>query len=445
MTAENLTELMTASLSSESIDLLRAIGALAEERGTRAFVVGGLVRDLFLRTGSEDLDIVLEESAMDFAGAAVESLGGAAKAHTRFGTVILVLPNGRKIDLATARRESYERPGALPTVASGDMAQDLLRRDYTMNAMAIHLNPVRFGELIDVCGGRSDIRHGVLRALTSRSFEDDPTRILRGVRFSARFGMEFEGETRRLLLRAVRERRTDTVSGERLMNELMLILGEGDPAEPVRMLIEWGILHSMVPEWDPPEDTPDALCRALRLMDEAGQDDLRSSADRKLTLMLALLQPAPEEVRERAAERLSAGRRLRELLRELRALGEGALEELAASGDLPRSAIYRRLRTFSAETIVVSLAVSRSEALSRRLRLYAGDLWDAATELDGATLTRLGLPEGRAVGELLDAVLDARLDGEVSTLDEEISLARSMAPSLTPPERPDNVSGAEKP
>jgi tRNA nucleotidyltransferase (CCA-adding enzyme) len=224
----------------------------------------------------------------------------------------------------------------------------------------------------------------------------------------------------------------------------MLILGEGDPAEPVRLLIEWGILSSMVPGWNPPEDTPDILGRALLLMNEAGADDLRSSADRKLTLMLALLQPVSQEVRERAAERLSAGRRLRELLRQLQALEEGALEELETSGDLPRSAIYRRLRTCSAEAIVVSLAVSRSDALTRRLRLYASRLWDAGTELDGATLTRLGLPQGRALGELLDAVLDARLDGKVSTLDEEIALARSMAPGLTPPERTDNVSGAEE-
>jgi tRNA nucleotidyltransferase (CCA-adding enzyme) len=422
------------------MELLRAVGSLAEARRTRAYVVGGLVRDLFLGLRSEDLDIVVEESAVDFAGAVVESLGGAAKAHTRFGTVILVTPSGGKIDLATARSEVYERPGALPSVTAGGILEDLRRRDFTINAMAVLLNPGGFGELLDECGGRQDLRSRVLRVMTERSFEDDPTRILRGVRFAARFGMTFEAETERLLRRAVIERRTDTVSGERLMNELLLILREGDPMRPVDLLISWGILSSIVEEWDLPAGTTVFLARVLEILEDAREGDFRRGADRASALMLALLQPVESVTRDRIMERLSAGRRLRQLTSQLDVM-EVALGDALGTADEPaRSLIYRLLRRFSPETIAVAQAAAPDPAAARRLELYASELWDARTEIDGAALSAMGLPEGRAVGRILDAVLDARLDGLVSTTEEERALARRLVPTLTRGERTDNVA-----
>ncbi|MBN2566033.1 MAG: CCA tRNA nucleotidyltransferase [Candidatus Eisenbacteria bacterium] len=441
MKTESVAQLLTSHVSREGIALLRSLGSLAEARGTRAFVVGGLVRDLFLGLHSEDLDIVVEESAIDFAAATVESLGGAAKAHTRFGTVILVVPSGRKIDLATARSEAYERPGALPSVTAGGIDQDLMRRDFTINAMAVLLNPDGFGLLLDHCGGRRDMRDRVLRVLTNRSFEDDPTRILRGVRFSARFGMEFEDETERLLRRAVAERRTDTVSGERLLNEFLLILREGDPAAPVGLLIEWGILRSIVGGWELEPEAPDALRDVVAIIEGAPEGDFRSSADRPSALMLSLLAPVSPAIRDAVLERLSAGRKLRELARELGALEDGVLDSLSEPACSANSAVYGLLRGFSPEAIVVAQATRQGSPAAERMALYCSRLWHVGTEINGAMLAGLGVSEGRLVGEILHAILNARLDGEVRTFEEELALARGMAQTLTRSKRTDNVSG----
>jgi tRNA nucleotidyltransferase (CCA-adding enzyme) len=427
-------------MSGESVELLRSLGSLAEERETRAFVVGGIVRDLFLGRPGEDLDIVVEEGAIEFAAEAVARLGGSAKAHTRFGTVILVLPSGRKIDVATARSEVYERPGALPRVAAGGIVQDLRRRDFTINSMAVLLNPSGFGELLDECGGREDIRNRVLRVITERSFEDDPTRILRGIRFSARFDMRFEETTERLLRSAVDERRTDTVSGERLMNELVLIVREGDPTEPVRLLADWGVLRSIARGWDPDRSVSDTLAAVLETIECASDRDIRRKADRTHALLLTLTEPSPREVRERVVERLSAGRRLRGLVEQLSALQGGVTETLATREDLARSEIYRMLWRLAPETVAVAAATAENGRALRRIELYARELWDEHTAVSGGMLHELGLPQSEALGRLLDAILDARLDGLVSTLDEELVLARRLAPTLTRGERTDNVS-----
>ena len=229
MQTRNITDLLLARMPRENVEILRRLGELADRRGSAAFVVGGVVRDILRDIHTCDLDVVVDESAVDYAQAAAAELGGTVKTHTRFGTAILVVPPGRKIDLATARSEAYERPGALPVVAAGGIREDLERRDFTINSMAVRINERGFGELLDFHGGRDDLDAGVLRVLTDRSFEDDPTRILRGVRFASRFGFEFEATSERLLRDCVRAGGVATVSGERLMNEIVLILREPTP------------------------------------------------------------------------------------------------------------------------------------------------------------------------------------------------------------------------
>ena len=430
MHADDSKELLLSRIPEPDLTLLRSLGALADERGTTAFVVGGVVRDLFLDVTNYDLDVVVETDATDFAEAAAALLGGSVKAHTRFGTVILVLPGGRKIDLATARSEVYERPGALPTVTPGEMESDLKRRDFSINSMALVLNADGFGTLLDPFDGRRDLTNQILRVLTNVSFEDDPTRILRGIRFCARFGLSMEPVTEALLRRAVNERLTDTVSGERLLNELKLILSEDDPWPPVFRLIDWGILPSMVEGWEPTKAVRATIVEIdgrLSETDEAG----KRAPERWLTLFAALLQPLEPAVRERVVERLSAGRRVRRLVRELTEFERAVLPDLSAEKDPLPSALYRMLKRFSSETLLLARAQSPGSAVAERIALYTSRLAGTETELTGSDLAELGVPEGEAVGEILGALLDARLDGEVSSLDEERTLARSLAETLT--------------
>ena len=430
-------ELLLSQTTDADLELLRALGTLADERGTTAFVVGGVVRDLFHRPNdgdqgphSYDLDVVVEADAVEFAEAAAERLGGAIKAHTRFGTVILTLHGGRKVDLATARSEVYERAGALPTVIPGAIENDLKRRDFTINSMAIVLNSDDFGTLLDPHGGRADLENRILRVLSDISFEDDPTRILRGVRFSARFSLSIEPVTEALLKRAVAERRTDTVSGERLLNEIELIIGEDDPWPPVFRLIDWGILSSMVEGWDVTNSVRATIVEIDRLL--SGTEGVGEPAPaRWMALFAALVLPLEPEVRERVVERLAAGRRIRALVRSLAEFEDDVLPALSADEELPPSRLHGLLRRFSSETLLVSRAAAPGTPVAERIALYTSELAGVSTALGGDDIAALGVPEGKAVGEILGSLLDARLDGDVSSEDDERELARRLAQSLT--------------
>ncbi|MCK4511346.1 segregation/condensation protein A, partial [bacterium] len=430
MHADDSRELILSRVPEPDLTLLRSLGVLADERGTTAYVVGGVVRDLFLDVTNYDLDVVVETDATDFAEAAATLLGGSVRAHTRFGTVILVLPGGRKIDLATARSEVYERPGALPTVTPGEMESDLRRRDFTINSMALVLNAEDFGTLLDPFDGRKDLANQILRVLTNGSFEDDPTRILRGVRFCARFGLSMEPVTETLLRRAVNERLTDTVSGERLLNELNIILSEDDPWPPVFRLIDWGILSSMVEGWNPTKAVRAAIVEIDRRLAET-QDVGEPTPERWLTLFAALLQPLEPAVRDRVVERLSGGRRVRGLVRELAEFERDVLPGLSAEEDPLPSVLHRMLKRFSSETLLLASVQSPGSTVANRVAIYTSRLAGTKTELTGSDLAELGVPEGEAVGEILGALLDARLDGEVSSVEDERALARSLAETLT--------------
>jgi chromatin segregation and condensation protein Rec8/ScpA/Scc1 (kleisin family)/tRNA nucleotidyltransferase/poly(A) polymerase len=432
-----------AGLAEDDLELLRKLGVQADEAGTMAYVVGGLVRDLLLGLHNYDLDVVVEGDAVVFAKEAAESLGGTVKAHTRFGTVVLVLPGGRKVDLASARSEVYERPGALPTVTPGAMESDLKRRDFTINSMAAALNPGRFGELLDPFGGREDLERRVLRVLTDASFEDDPTRILRGVRFSARFGLSMDPGTEALLRRAVDERRTETVSGERLFNEIQLILQEDDAWPPVFRLIDWGILSSMVPGWDVPLSVRDVFVAVERLHSEATrekEDSGEAGPSRWRSLLLALLTPVSVKVREAVVDRLASGRRVRELVRGLGALETQVLPELGGSDEPKASRLFELLNGFADETLIVGMALVPDSQAERRIGRFIAELRGTRPSLTGHDLREMGLPEGREIGSILAALRSARLDEEVTSVQEERELVRRLAGNLTNEARGDSVA-----
>jgi len=426
----NMTELLGRLMGNESVELLRRLGRLAFDRETSAYVVGGVVRDALLGIASQDLDIVVEEDGTGFAESAAGELGGSVKAHTRFGTAIVVLPGGRKIDVASARSESYERPGALPTVASGDVEQDLKRRDFTINSMAVSIAPAEFGELVDLYGGARDLEQGVLRVLTDRSFADDPTRVLRGVRFSARFGFPLEEDTERLLRQAVRDDALSTVSGERIMNEIELILKEREPWPAVERLAEWGILDSIQDGWNPGP----GLRRAFERIDELGSDPRRSDAFALdhwwRVLFLAMIEPLEPRLRDAVLERLRAGRALRDLAGALETFETRARETLSSLEEPRPSAIYRSLAGIPHDVLALRTALEGESDLTRRTELYISRLRVVRPSLDGGKLAELGVPEGRAVGVILDRLLDARLDGAVTDEREERELAAELAKDL---------------
>jgi tRNA nucleotidyltransferase (CCA-adding enzyme) len=346
------------------------------------YLVGGAVRDLLLGRDRDDLDIVVEGDAEALAG----TLGGEIVAHERFATAKVNL-EGLEFDLASARAESYPRPGALPEVREATLTEDLARRDFTINAMAIPLHGEP--ELIDPHAGHDDLEHGLIRVLHPGSFVDDPTRALRAARYAARFGFAAEPETEAL----AREADLSTVSEDRVEAELLKLAAEPRAREGFELLAEWGLLS-----------LPDG---AGRLIDEVGalleKPPWKGVADRALAVHAAATGRAP-----------GAAGRLRDLL--------GAARGLAAASPRRPSDAFELARGRGG----IELALARSLG-AEWLDRYVSEWRDARLEITGEDLLAAGVPEGPAVGHGLDAALRRKLDGDVSGRDEELRVALDAA------------------
>ena len=218
--------------------LLQRIGQIAEAQGLCAYAVGGCVRDWHLGiTTVKDLDVTVEGDGIAAARAMAHALKGTVTAHRSFGTATLRLPRGKgRVDLASCRKEIYKRPGAYPSVSPGTLEEDLFRRDFTVNAMALAVNPGRFGTLIDPFQGARDLQQKRLRILHGRSFLDDPSRILRGIRFAQRFGLSWDPGTARAARAALSAGALQWLNAGRLRREMERMLQEPDPRACLREL-----------------------------------------------------------------------------------------------------------------------------------------------------------------------------------------------------------------
>jgi tRNA nucleotidyltransferase (CCA-adding enzyme) len=357
----------------ELVDSLAAIDLLGEIAGrVPAFLVGGAVRDLLLGIEGADLDVAIVgevEALADLPGFAVERDG-------LFLTGRLER-EGVKIDVAQTRAESYPYPGALPEVRAASIAEDLARRDFTVNAMAYPL--AGDAELIDPHGGLEDLRAGLLRVLHERSFVDDPTRALRAARYAARFDFELEPGTAALL----RDADPSTVSEDRTDNELRRIAAEEDPAKALALIVEWGVMPSLDPR------APERVAEVARL---AARPPWADWVDRELAVMLAVVRPLPQ------------------------------IRELAAATPERPSEAVRLAEPWDPAQLLVARAMG-AEWLDR----YAEEWRTVRLEITGDDLLAAGIPEGPALGHGLDAALSGKLDGEISGRDEELRIALAAA------------------
>jgi len=427
--------LMRERLPGPIVDLLRALGETAAEAGVRAYAVGGFARDLLLGQEDYDLDIVVEGDAIRFAEAFAARAGGRLRRHEMFGTAVIVLPRRPelpggerefRIDVATARRESYARPGALPSVERSSLKRDLFRRDFTINTLAIRLDPAGFGELLDFFGGQRDLKDRQIRVLHALSFVEDPTRAFRALRFEGRLHFRPCKLTERLLRRAAAH--LDAVSGPRILNEMLPILEEPRAGAILRRMDELGMLAALHPALHVDEACERRLDRAsealswFRLL-YTGE---RIVAWLPLWLALTARLAEPEAralearlgITGRTAERLAASRRgAREAPRSLAPLAEGK--------DLAPSAVARRLEGLPVEGLMWLMAQETSDAARRAISRHLV-LWrHVRPALSGAHVIALGVPEGPAVGEALRDLRDARLDGRVTSRAQEEARVRA--------------------
>src|SRR5512134_774105 len=230
-------------LPREHLTLLRALGNLADESGASLYLVGGVVRDLLLKREIWDLDLTVEGDGIAFARLVADRYGAGLAVFERFATARLTFPEGLKMGIATTRRESYAQPALLPTVQPASIEEDLSRRDFTINAMAVRLNSQQFGCVLDPYGGQRDLRARTIRVLHVGSFHDDPTRIFRAIRFEQRFGFRLERATSRLLTQAASTSLIQRLSGPRLQNEILLLFAEHDPVRAIARMGQLKLLR----------------------------------------------------------------------------------------------------------------------------------------------------------------------------------------------------------
>lgn len=407
-------------LTSDAQSLARTVGDTASHLGSRAYLVGGPVRDLMLGRQVVDLDFAVEGEAIPLAKALARRLDGQAKAHGRFGTATVLLPDGGSLDLATTRAESYPRPGALPEVRPAALGEDLRRRDFTLNAMALAVNPEEWGQLSDPHGGAGDLQASVLRVLHGQSFRDDPTRLIRGVRLEERLGFRFNAETEALANKAVRSGTFDALTPERLRDALFLMLEEPVAARASLRLAELGFWEWFLPGLAPDETTLNRLSETLRSGDSWGGGEVRRPL---LWLSAILFAVGAGEAARAGARRVRLSPRdaadLRSMVAALALLPEWQAEPPAAS------ALVETLRGLPPETPLLFAAAAEEGALRERLEWYAREGRHVRLAIDGSDLLALGYRAGPAIGAALRATLRARLDGQIGGRAAELEFARA--------------------
>ncbi|MFW6105628.1 MAG: CCA tRNA nucleotidyltransferase [Chloroflexota bacterium] len=401
----NLARQIEQYLPRQLLELIKNINKQAIEQGKRVYLVGGVVRDLFLGYPNFDLDLVVEGDAVKLAQQVAETSQAKLLAHHHFGTAKLRYENFT-LDMATARKETYAKPGALPAVTPGTIKDDLIRRDFSINAMAISLTSNDYGELVDPYQGKNDLEHRLIRILHPESFSDDATRILRAVRYEQRLCFELEAQTNELLKRDIHM--LDTISGDRIRHELELIFKEKQPEFVINRLGELGVLQGISPFVKGDGWIVRKFNKARRL----------KKPTQLLSLYFCLLIYSLSETGiEQFLTRLNIPAKLSRAMRDTLRLKEKL--PLLDKPSLKPSEIYYLLREYEPLAIQANAIASDSSIVHRHLQLYLIKLRYVRTSLDGEELKKLGIPAGPEMGKVLQILHKAKLDGEVRTRADE--------------------------
>ena len=383
----------------------------ARRLGLPLYLVGGVVRDTLMGRAIKDVDLVVEGDALRLASALAGALSGKVVARSQFGTAKLRIL-GQSIDVVTARRETYRKPGALPTVYPGAIADDLARRDFTINAITIRLEPDPM-KLLDPTGGQADLRQGLIRVLHAASFQDDATRILRAVRYEQRLGFRLEPETERLLRRDLPM--LDTISGDRLRREMDIIFREELAGPTLLRAADLGVLAALY------HHLPDAAELKQRLP--------RLSADgleEPLHYLSLLAYSMKHDEAQGFIERLSLPATWAKVVRDVALARESAASLATESSP---AVVCRQLRGLSLEAVQVAGALAESEGARHNFQRYVQEWRHVRPRLTGHDLTRLGVLPGPQVGKLMEELRDARLEGRVRTKADEEALVKERLSS----------------
>ncbi len=403
----NIAALLQRTLPQEALHSLRLVGRLASRPdgpAKAAYLVGGPVRDTILGRHPEDLDVSVVGDAHEFADLlAADGNGKVERTSQEFGTARVSMPMGQ-VDVATARRETYEEPGALPVVEPSGIEDDLARRDFTVNAMSVSLAPSSWGDLIDPHGGFGDTARKMIRVLHDDSFRDDPTRIFRALRYEHRLSFRIKPST--VLLMQRDSGYVDRVSSARMRAELEKMLCEPVQADLLEMADERGLLAAIDPSFR---------------IGRAALAAMRRLPGREFIFYLALATAALTTGEARAlVARLAPPSEWREVI--LAAPHYRSISVLLKRDDLSPSEVAGLLSEFPPAALDAQREIAAASPQKARLDAYMEKLRHVRPEITGDDLLAAGIPQGPEIGRLLDEAKRARLDGSVTTRQEEMEL-----------------------
>jgi tRNA nucleotidyltransferase (CCA-adding enzyme) len=418
---------MRERLPKPIMETLVRLGETASRMDCAAYLVGGFVRDLLLYRKNEDIDVVIEGNGIAFAKTFAQAVGARTHTHQKFGTAVIIYPDGFKIDVASARMEYYQFPASLPVVEMSSIKMDMFRRDFTINTLAIQLNPEKFGRLIDFFSAQKDIKDKVLRVLHNLSFVEDPTRVFRALRFEQRFGFSIGKLTSSLIDNAVKMDFFKRLAGKRVYTELKLILKEENPAPTILRLLDYNLLKVIHPALTIENDLKRLLDTAKKVTDWHDLLFIDETYKRWAVYFMALIRHCDLKTTREICEHLTIPPRYAKMFGETRIGATEPLLRLERRKRMSNAEIFNLLNPFKTEIILYMMICTTSETAKKRISLYHTQLRNVAVSISGADLLDMGLPPGPLFSQMLQSVLEAKLNGRVETREDELAFVKNKA------------------
>ncbi|MBE9541782.1 MAG: CBS domain-containing protein [Proteobacteria bacterium] len=421
--SKNLKGIIKGRLPGWIQNIFLTASAQADEADINLYLVGGFVRDLIINRKNLDIDFVVEGDGITYAEGLAKRLQGRIKSHKKFGTAVIILPDGFKIDVASARMEFYQTAAELPTVEAGPIKMDLYRRDFTINSMAIKLNKKGFGELLDYFGGVKDIKEKKIRVLHSLSFIEDPTRAFRAVRFEDRFNFNIGKQSLSLIKNAARLNFFDKVSQARAFSELKIILQEEKPLPVLKRMENLGILHYMHPKFEITKETEYLFAETVKVFDWYKLLFKEDSFEKWLIFMAILQESFTLEETKNMIANIGLSTKFGDRLKEIKSCNDIIIDSLGAE-DKDIISIYKLLYQLKTETLLFTMSKAKNKLIKEKISLFIRELKDIKVEAGGKEFERLGIKPGPIYKEIKESIIAERLKGNINRKEEEIDYIR---------------------
>jgi tRNA nucleotidyltransferase (CCA-adding enzyme) len=421
---KNMAALLKERLPRRVIRLLKSFGNVADMMGYQAYLVGGLVRDVILKRENLDVDIVIEGDGVKFAQEFAKHHEIKVRSHKKFGTAVLIFPDGFKVDVATARIETYESPAAPPQVEMSSLKMDLYRRDFTINTLAVKLNKRDYGTLVDYFGGQKDIKEKGIRVLHNLSFVEDPTRVLRAIRFEQRFGFKIGKLTLALAKNAVAINCFKDLSGRRLFLELRLLLSEQDPLKAIERMSEFDLLQIISPQLTFTGELKGLLQQIQGVVSWFDLLYLEEPYEPWKIYWQGLTSPLEAKALDQVAQRMQMGETEKASLIREPLEASKVLDKLFRLKRDDNYTLYKLLSHYGTETLLYMMAKANNKTIKRHISNYFTKLKGSESILKGKDLKVLGFKPGPLYKEIFESLLQAKLNNVVRGKKEEIEFVK---------------------